>query len=101
MFPTYAATVGDGDFPSLNVYLTFQRGSPDGAGMCDNVTVNSDDLVESDEDFVIVMALATPAGTNFRLDNTEMVVTLIDSDGKYIVLLFTAVVSSYFSLSLL
>lgn len=43
--------------------------------------MNFDDLVESDEDFIIMMALVTPTGTNFRLDRAEMVIILTDSDG--------------------
>ena len=77
----YIATAEDEDFPTWSTYLIFHPGSHDGAEKCGNVTANSDDLVESYENFEITMAPVTPVGTNFRLGRTEMIVTLVDGDG--------------------
>lgn len=77
------ATVEDGDFSSLLMPLTFAPGSSDGAEMCASVIANSDDLVESEEYFVVQLALVTPAGNNLRLGNSETTITLTDSDGTY------------------
>lgn len=63
--------------------LTFGPGSTNGAELCAPVTADSDNLVESDEDFRVVLTMVTPTGTSFHLGNTGTVVTLTDSDGKW------------------
>jgi hypothetical protein len=59
--------------------LTFASGSTNGTEMCVPVVVNSDTLVESDEDFRVVLALDT--GSNLRLGSVETVITITDDDG--------------------
>lgn len=60
--------------------LTFPSGSEDSAEMCASVSVNSDNLVELEEDFTITLSLVT-LGAIFTLGNNVSAVTLIDSDG--------------------
>ena len=68
------------DFSLFNSSLTFVPGSSDGDEMCSWVTVHIDNLVESDEDFVVNLSLVTPMGTSFSLGNTETTVTLTDNE---------------------
>ena len=71
----------DGDYGALNVPIMFSSGLSDGAMICANVSLLSDDLVECVEDFTIVLTLDTTKDTLSVLNNST-VVTLLDSDGK-------------------
>lgn len=61
--------------------MTFAPGTSDGAIMCIPVTVHSDNLVESEEDFMMMLALVNPGHSVILAKNTS-VVTVIDNDGK-------------------
>lgn len=60
--------------------ITFPTGSAGGAEMCASVTVNSDHMVETEEYFIVMLALET-SGTSLSLGRNTSVITLIDSDG--------------------
>ena len=62
--------------------VTFPNGSADGMDMCTNVSVNSDSKVESEERFMVMLALVV-SGTSLSLGNKTSAVTLIDSDGNF------------------
>lgn len=68
------------DYNSLSKSLTFVNGSSDGAEMCVTVTVNSDNLVEFEEDFIVHLSLVT-SGANYITGNSATLVTILDSDG--------------------
>lgn len=74
------ATSASGDYDLLSTQLTFPNGSEDGAEMCASVAVNSDNLVEFEEDFTIALSLVT-FGTSLNIGNNLSAVTLIDNDG--------------------
>lgn len=63
--------------------LTFASGSAGGAEVCASVAMISDNLVESDEHFIVELSLVTLAGTSLQLGNMQTTVTIIDSDGVY------------------
>jgi hypothetical protein len=63
------------------VSLSFLSGSVDGFEMCTAVNVNSDKLVESVEDFGVVLSLVASPATSFSLGNAETMIMLLDSDG--------------------
>jgi hypothetical protein len=69
-----------GDFTSIFTFLTFGVGSADGTNVCASLMVNSDDLVEFEEYFTLVLSLETP-GANINLENSITTVTITDSDG--------------------
>ena len=51
--------------------------------MCVSVAVYADDLIESEEDFLVRLALVSPSeGSFLSLGNNETVVELLDSDCK-------------------
>lgn len=79
-FYAHAATLDDGDFSLLSMPLTFASGSSDGEGVCASVIAYSDNLVESEEFFVVRLILITPGESFFSLENTETAINLIDSD---------------------
>lgn len=60
--------------------LTFPSGTADGAEMCAPVIVNSDNLVEHEENFSVVLALVT-SGTSLSLGRNMSAITLLDSEG--------------------
>ena len=62
--------------------LSFMPGSSDGDTVCINVTVLSDDLVESKEDFTVGLTLNT-IDDGIQFGNNITAVTLIDSNGMY------------------
>lgn len=76
----FTATSGSGDYEPLAEPVTFPAGSADGAEMCVSVSVNSDHLVEAEENVTVRLALVT-AGTGFALGNATSTIALIDSDG--------------------
>lgn len=76
-----AAAVSDSDYSALNTTLTFAPGSGDGEELCTSVSATSDDLVESEEYFIINLALVTQAGTSFSLGNMETAVVITDNEG--------------------
>lgn len=77
------ATSGSGDYESFSLPVTFPLGSADGAEMCASVAVNSDNLVEFEENFTVKLALVT-AGASLGLGSNTSTITLTDSDGmKY------------------
>ena len=65
--------------------LTFPSGSANGVEMCATVTVNSDDFVELEEYFSLILNLES-AEKSLRLGNNVSAVTLTDSDCTYIML---------------
>ena len=77
-----AATSSSGDFNSTSTPVTFPIGSADSAEKCVSVTVNPDNLVESAEEFSLVLSL-TDSGASLNLGDHMSTVTLIDSDGVY------------------
>jgi hypothetical protein len=79
------ATSGSGDYEPLVAPVTFPAGSADGTRMCTSVTVNSDYLVEAEEYFTVRLALVS-SGTSFILGNATSTITLIDSDGSYVIM---------------
>lgn len=79
----HAATSVSGDYDLLSTQLTFPSGSENSAEMCASVSVNSDNLVEFDEDFTITLSLVT-FGASLHLGNSVSAVTLTDSDGTYV-----------------
>ena len=79
-FITLAATSASGDFDLQSMNITFPVGSANRAVRCVTLTVNSDNLVESEEDFTVMLTLVT-SGANLNLGNSVFAVTLGDSDG--------------------
>jgi hypothetical protein len=53
----------------------------DGAEQCASVTAVADQLVDSMEEFTVVMTLVT-AGANLSLGNSVTTVTITDVDGN-------------------
>jgi hypothetical protein len=74
------ATVIRGDYDLLSVILVFSRGSADGVKVCASVTVNSDNLVETEEDFGVILTLVS-SGPNLGLGNNVSTIVLIDNEG--------------------
>ena len=74
------ATSGS-DYDFLSTTLTFLSGSIDSAENCTSLTVNSDDLVEPVEDFLVTLDLVT-IGANLSLENSTSFMTIMDSNGK-------------------
>lgn len=79
-YPFIVGTAGDDYSPLSSVSLTFSAGSIDGVEKCITVNAASDDLVECDEEFKVVLALSTP-GISLALGNNITAVKLIDGDG--------------------
>ena len=77
---SHTATSASGDYDILSVQLIFPSGSEDGAEMCTSVSANSDNLVEFEEDFTILLSLVT-FGASLNLGNSSSAVTLTDNDG--------------------
>lgn len=77
------ATNGGGDYEPLYMPINFPTGSADGAETCASVVVNSDNLVETEEHFMVVLALRA-SGTSLRLGTNATTIALIDSDGNNI-----------------
>ena len=77
---SHAATSASGDYDILSIQLIFPSGSEDNAEMCASVSVNSDNLVEFEEDFTIMLSLVT-FGASLNLGNNASAVILTDSDG--------------------
>ena len=76
-----ALSGGNGnDYNSVSKAVTFVNGSSDGAEICASIAVNSDSLVEHEEDFVVHLSLVT-FGANLNLGNSATMVTIVDSDG--------------------
>lgn len=80
----FPATSGHGDYDVLSRPVTFPNGSGDGAETCVSITVHSDNVVESEENFTVMLVLTT-TGTSFMTrDNTSTLrVIVMDSDGMY------------------
>lgn len=74
------ATISGGDFTSVSMLLTFGPDSADGAEMCASVTANSDNLVELEEDFTVILSLVT-LGASLSVGNAATIVAVADSDG--------------------
>ena len=56
--------------------------SPSGRMQCINITIIDDSVaMEGNKSFVVVLNTSDP---NVILGNTQQVVTIIDSDGKYV-----------------
>jgi hypothetical protein len=86
------ATSGGGDYEPLLVPITFRTGSANGAELCAPVTVNSDNLVETEEHFTVVLELVT-SGTSLSLGGNTTSMTLVDSDGNnYVAFILTITV---------
>ena len=73
------ATAADLATP-FTLSLTFVTGSGNGAQICASWTARTDDLVEGDEEFTLVLALVTPE-RGFNLDNPATNITILDVDG--------------------
>lgn len=82
------ATSGSGDYQPVSAPITFQPGSANGAEMCTSVAVISDNLVETEESFQVMLSLVT-AGTSFTLGSNVSTVTLINTDGICVLHLLT------------
>ena len=67
--------------------LIFLPGATNGESVCVNVTLLTDQLVECEEDFTVVLALDT-VGDSVSLGNSSTAVTLLDSDGTDILAVF-------------
>jgi hypothetical protein len=78
----HAATSGSGDFDSLSTPVIFPIGSAEGAEKCVSIAVNPDDLVESEEEFSIILSLSS-TGDSLNLGTHASTVTLFDSDGMW------------------
>lgn len=75
------ATAASDDFSPLSSHpLTFLTDSVDEMEMCVSLAASTDDRVECEERFTVVLALSTP-GVNLSLRNNSTAVILIDSDG--------------------
>ena len=74
------ATSGSGDFDLQSRVETFPSSSANGTEKCVSITVNSDNLVESQEEFTVSLDLVT-TGTNLHLSIDTSTVTLIDGEG--------------------
>ena len=61
--------------------LTFAPGSTEGVELCASLTAYSDNLVESEEIFIVMLLLVSSKESFFGLGNTEAAVYIIDSDG--------------------
>lgn len=70
----------DGDFSLDSMPLTFTPGSVEGAEFCVSPTVYSDNLVEPEEVFVIILNLVSSKESFFSLGNVEAAVYIIDSN---------------------
>ena len=66
---------------SLSTLLSFTPGASNDDMVCTNVTLASDELVECEEEFSLVLTLSTE-GDNLFLGNSVTAITLLDSDGK-------------------
>ena len=77
----HIAATSEGDYNFLSMPLTFSFGSADGSLVCANITVLSDNMVESEEDFTVRLSLLT-IGKNLFIGNNATAVTLTDSDSK-------------------
>jgi hypothetical protein len=75
-----AATIGNGDYFSLSIPLTFAPGSANGAEICAPVNARIDNLVEEEENFTVVLTLST-AGESLSLGNNVTTIILNSSDG--------------------
>ena len=63
--------------------VTFPVNSTNGTTKCVPLGINPDNLVESEEHFVVMLAMVT-SGTSLSLGNNMLAVTLIDDNGKVI-----------------
>ena len=86
------ATSEGGDYEPLYVSITFPTGSTDGANVCASLTVNSDNLVETEECFTVVWALIT-SGTSLGLGWNMTTIFLNDSDGT---IPYNSIANNYF-----
>lgn len=77
-----AGTVGNDFTPISTVPLVFSSGSVDQVEECTYINTTDDDLIECDEEFQVVLSLATP-GISLNLGNNITTVTLIDEDGMF------------------
>lgn len=68
------------DFSLHSVPLTFASGSAEGAELCASLTAYSDQIVESEEIFVIRLILVSSKESFFSLGNAEAAMYIIDSD---------------------
>lgn len=64
---------------ALHEAVTFDSGSVSGAVKCVSVTVNRDNTVEYDEEFIVELTLDSRKEC-LSLENNVTVVTLVDSD---------------------
>ena len=76
----FAATSGHGDYETLSMSVTFPTGSNDGTERCVSVNVHTDNAVESEEYFTVMLALVT-TGTSFKIGNDTSTIVVMDSDG--------------------
>ena len=77
-------TVSGRDYSSLSTYLTFAPGSGEGTERCSPITANDDSLVESEEEFSVILDIVTSSRSNLHLGNTETSVIITDTDGMYV-----------------
>ena len=70
------------DYNELTEILEFAANSADGARVCANITINTDDLVEGNENFMVVQILEE-TGLEAVLDPTSTIVTITDTQCKY------------------
>ena len=63
--------------------VMFPVNSTNGTTKCVSVSINFDNLVESEEHFVVMLAMVT-SGASLSLGNSMLAVTLVDKDGKAI-----------------
>ena len=67
-------------FLSSDMPLTFASGSRNGTEVCVSLAANTDDEVECEEDFTVLLALLTP-GNNLNLVNTATAIKIVDTNG--------------------
>lgn len=73
------ATAVDYSTP-FTLSLTFVTGSGNGAQICASWTARTDDLVEGDEEFNLVLTLETPE-RGLNLGNSATNIVIMDVDG--------------------
>jgi hypothetical protein len=61
--------------------LSFLPGAADGTEVCTPIAIVSDNLVECEENFGLILTLVT-SGASISLGSSVSTVTLLDSDGK-------------------
>ena len=74
---------GDWDFATLSMEpVIFESGATDGTGMCVNISLSNDLMVECDENFTVSLTLVS-SKRNLFLGQDSTSVTIEDSDSKF------------------